>query len=108
MSYVLGSMSVTVRGDAVALDAPLAIDPGGAPLPGSRLRVITDRHSLRVCHLADALPYVYTNLHGELVGYDVAARHHLAIELGVRLEFIGVDRAAVLRPDTITTMLTNG
>ena len=108
MSDVLGSMSVKIRGDAVTLDAPPAIDPGGAPLPGRRLQVITERRRLRVCHLEDALPYAYRNLHGELVGYDVAALHRLAIELGVRLEFIGVDRAAVLRPDTITTMLTTG
>jgi ABC-type amino acid transport substrate-binding protein len=108
MSDVLGSMSVKIRGDAVTLDTPSAIDPGGAPLPGRRLQVITDRRSLRVCHLEDALPYAYTNRQGELVGYDVAALHRLAIELGVRLEFIGVDRASVLRPDTITTMLTDG
>jgi len=108
MADVLGAMSLKVRADAIMLDAPPPADAAGAPAPGRRLQVVTSRRSLRVCHLSDALPYAYTNNRGDLVGYDVAALHHLAIELDVRLEFIAIDRAAVLRPDAITAMLTNG
>ena len=108
MADVLGAMSLKARAEAVMLNAPPEADAAGAPPRGRRLQVITGRRSLRVCHLADALPYSYTNNRGELVGYDIAALHHLAIELDVRLEFISIERAAALRPEVITTMLTNG
>jgi ABC-type amino acid transport substrate-binding protein len=108
MSDVLGAMSLTVRGDAVLLDSAPARDPAGPPAPGSRLQVITARRSLRVCYLDDALPYAYTNGRGELVGYDVGAMHHLAIELGIRLEFLEIARSRALGPEGIITMLADG
>ena len=108
MSDVLGAMSIAVRGDAVMLDTAPAPDAAGPPAPGSRLRVITARRSLRACYLDDALPYAYTNGRGELVGYDVAALHRLALELGVRLEFLMLERSSVLRPDQILTRLADG
>ena len=80
----------------------------GPPAPGSRLRVITARRSLRACYLDDALPYAYTNGRGELVGYDVEALHRLALELGVRLEFLMLGRSSVLRPEQILTRLADG
>ena len=43
---------------------------------------------------ADALPFAFFNAQGDLVGFDIELAHHLARELGVRLEFMPVDRGA--------------
>ncbi len=67
--------------------------PALAPTPGvSRLQAIQQRGFLRVGYLPDRLPYVFTNAHGELVGFDVEMAHDLARTLGVQLEFVPVER----------------
>ncbi len=65
-----------------------------APVPEGtpELDVIRDRAALRVAYLPDALPFAYVNDRGELVGFDVELMHMLARELGLRLEFVQVDR----------------
>jgi len=63
-----------------------------APEPGKRLQEIKARGLLRVGYFNDAMPWAFANARGELVGYDVEAAHRLASQLGVRLEFVPVNR----------------
>ncbi len=65
--------------------------PSGV-LEGDRLHRIERSGLLRVCYLADALPFAFVNAQSQLVGFDVEMSHRLARELGVRLEFIQVGR----------------
>jgi Na+/H+-dicarboxylate symporter/ABC-type amino acid transport substrate-binding protein len=87
---VLDAMTLDRRGDAVALSVPEAL--AQPPLEGTRLETIASSRTLRVGYLADALPYAFVNGHGDLVGFDVALMHRLALELGVRVEFAPVTR----------------
>ena len=70
-------------------------------------RACGERGVLRVGYLPDALPYAFFNGQGHLVGLDVELAHHLARELGVRLELRPIDRAthrgADWRPATATS-----
>lgn len=50
------------------------------------------RGALRVGYLSDAMPFAYLNAQGRLVGFDVDLVHALARELGLRVEFVPVDR----------------
>ena len=45
--------------------------------------------------MPDALPFAFFNERGDLVGLDVELAHHLARELGVRLELLPVEREAI-------------
>jgi Na+/H+-dicarboxylate symporter/ABC-type amino acid transport substrate-binding protein len=58
----------------------------------SQLELIRESQVLRVGYLNDSLPYAYFNAAGDLVGFDVEMAYALARELGVRLEFVPVDR----------------
>jgi ABC-type amino acid transport substrate-binding protein len=71
-----------------------------APAPGPPderpiLQSIRERGLLRVGYLEDALPFAFFNEHGVLVGFDVELAHRLARELGVRLDFVPIDRHAI-------------
>jgi Na+/H+-dicarboxylate symporter/ABC-type amino acid transport substrate-binding protein len=66
------------------------------PLPEAdrqrdRLAVIEKRKTLRVGVLPDTLPFVYSNLQGELIGFDMQLLHDLAGDLDVTLEVAPVD-----------------
>jgi Na+/H+-dicarboxylate symporter len=65
------------------------------PAPEVRpvLESVRDRGLLRVGYLRDALPFAFFNAQEDLVGFDVELAHHLARELGVRLDLVPVDRA---------------
>ena len=64
-----------------------------APLEtGARLDIIRRRGVLTVGYLPDSLPYAFFNAADDLVGLDVELAHRLAAELGVRLEFVPLDR----------------
>ena len=54
----------------------------------SRIDLVREQGSIRVCYLKDHLPYVFRNTSGQLVGYDVGMAHTLARDLGVDLEFV--------------------
>jgi ABC-type amino acid transport substrate-binding protein len=65
------------------------------PLPdggGDRLDVIRRRGTMRVGYFSDALPFVFRNASGTLVGFDVEMAHLLARELDVGLEFVRIER----------------
>jgi ABC-type amino acid transport substrate-binding protein len=64
---------------------------------GSRLAAIRDRGVLRVGYLKDALPFVYRNDKGKIVGLEADIAHLLAQELGVELEFVRVENANIGR-----------
>jgi len=85
-----------VEAKVIAPDAAPA--PSAAP-PGRRLDVIRERGALRVCYFADALPQVFRNADGELVGFDIEMTHLLAGELGARLVLRQVDR-----PDAVARL----
>jgi Na+/H+-dicarboxylate symporter/ABC-type amino acid transport substrate-binding protein len=105
---VLGTMSIDRRADATLLTAAPVIGPDDVPAPGTRLHAIISSRRMRVCYLSDALPYAYLNARGELVGYDVAAVHRLAMELGIRLEFLRLDRQSISTAAAITALLRDG
>jgi ABC-type amino acid transport substrate-binding protein len=101
----LAAMRLDQRADAVVLSAPpVAI----APAPGGRMEAILARQTLRVCHLSDALPFAFVNGRRELVGFDVAAMHRLAVDVGAHLEFLPVDREELDHPAGLTTRLRDG
>jgi len=52
------------------------------------LERIHRRGVLRVGYRADSLPIAFRNEAGRLVGADVELMHHLARDLGVKLEFV--------------------
>ena len=60
---------------------------------GGQLEAIRTRGVLRVGYLPDALPFAFFNARDELVGFDVEMAYNLATELGLRVEFLPVDRA---------------
>jgi ABC-type amino acid transport substrate-binding protein len=59
---------------------------------GPRLDVIRHRGVLTVGFVPDSLPYAFFNANDDLVGLDIDLAHRLAIELGVKLEFVAVTR----------------
>ena len=72
-------------------DRPARAAAGRGPVLDS----IRERGVLRVGYIADSLPFAFFNGEGELVGFDVELAHRLARELGVKLEFVPVDRATL-------------
>ena len=58
----------------------------------SRLDEIRGRGFIRVGYLRDALPSAFRNTQGQLVGFDVEMAHTLAKDMGVKLEFVLLDR----------------
>lgn len=57
-------------------------------LQRSRLDVIRERGSMRVCYRPDGLPFVFRNAAGRLVGRDVDLAHGLARYLNVSLDLV--------------------
>ena len=75
------------------VEATVARTPSPAPATSlPTLETIEARKVLRVGYLTDALPFAFFNEAGDLVGFDVELAHRLARELGVRIEFVPVDR----------------
>ncbi len=68
---------------------------GATNVSGPALTRIRERGVLRIGYLADLLPFAFQNDAGHLVGFDVELMHHLARDLGVRLEFVKVETADV-------------
>lgn len=69
--------------------AEVAPQPKGSD--GSRFAAVKERGTLRVGYPNASLPFVYRNEEGETVGLEADMAHLLAAELGVGLEFVGVE-----------------
>jgi len=54
------------------------------------LEGIVDRGVLRVAYFKDSLPFAFVNEFNVLVGFDVEMAHHLAKDLGLRIEFVRI------------------
>ncbi len=90
MEPVLGPVEAR---EIEAVPAPLSV---GSASEG-RLEMIRKRGSLRVGYFANALPWVFRNARGELVGFDIEMVHLLARELEVKLELVRIERSDVAR-----------
>jgi Na+/H+-dicarboxylate symporter/ABC-type amino acid transport substrate-binding protein len=102
---VLASMHLDQRGEARVLAAASVVEPPGA---GPRLDTIVNRRVLRVGYLDDALPFAFVNARNDLVGFDVALMHHLALELGVELEFVPIESSGPDRMSRAAEQLREG
>jgi hypothetical protein len=65
---------------------PVSLTPGQ-----SRLQRIKKRGIIRIGYDADRLPFSYTNVAGNLVGYELDMAQRLAHELGVTIELVVLD-----------------
>jgi Na+/H+-dicarboxylate symporter len=79
---------------------PPPVRAGDAPVeaPGpaaARLDAVRARGVMRVGFFTDAVPYVFYNPEGQLVGFDVEMAHALARELGVSVEFVPIRRTGM-------------
>ena len=73
--------------------------PAGRAVSGQgRLALIQERGVLRVGYARDRLPFVFRNGNGNLVGFDAEIAHQIARDLGVRLEFVLVERGEYPTP----------
>jgi Na+/H+-dicarboxylate symporter len=63
----------------------------------SALERIRTRGTLRVGYGKDSLPFAFINAHSNLVGFDIEMAHLLAKELGVKLEFLLIERENMAR-----------
>jgi ABC-type amino acid transport substrate-binding protein len=69
-----------------------------------RLNVILDRKSVRIGAASDVLPFMYENLRGQLVGFDMALLHDLAQDLDISVEVVPIDwsrRAQLLESGSV-------
>ncbi|MGD8982690.1 MAG: cation:dicarboxylase symporter family transporter [Desulfobacteraceae bacterium] len=78
-----------LEGQVEAVQLPRA-EPNPVKLDSnqSRLDRIKQRGIIRIGFNPDRLPFSYRNPKGELVGFDVDLVHHLALDLGVTIEFV--------------------
>jgi Na+/H+-dicarboxylate symporter len=87
-------VGMEIQGPTVAVsggeDAPIM--PGSSRAKGSALERMRERGMLRVGYLGDSLPYAYLNAANNVAGFDAELMHLLAFELGLGIEFIGIER----------------
>jgi Na+/H+-dicarboxylate symporter/ABC-type amino acid transport substrate-binding protein len=89
---VLASMqALRDRGDARVYTTAAA--PLG-PYAGTLVDRIRARGVVRVGYIEGSLPFVFTNLHGDLVGFDVEMALQLGHDLGVEVELVPIGRDA--------------
>jgi Na+/H+-dicarboxylate symporter len=65
------------------------------PTDGGQLERMRRRGAMRVGYTTDALPFAFFNARDELVGFDIEMAYNLAAELGLRVDFVPVDRATL-------------
>ena len=84
---VLSSMQLMKE---VVVSTIVESGPNSVPLKTgqSSLDRIRERGVIRVGYDPDRLPFSYTNIVGELVGFDIDMAQQLAQELGVTIEFV--------------------
>jgi Na+/H+-dicarboxylate symporter/ABC-type amino acid transport substrate-binding protein len=61
----------------------------------TRLELTERRGTLRVGYLANSLPFAFRNEAGEVVGFDIELAHHLASDLGLKLELVRIEKKAI-------------
>lgn len=83
-------LDASVR-EAAARPAP-ALHAAAGPVLGR----IRERGILRAGYFTDSLPYAFRNRQGDLVGLDIELGYRLARELGVTVEWIELNRAAMV------------
>jgi Na+/H+-dicarboxylate symporter/ABC-type amino acid transport substrate-binding protein len=69
-----------------------------AAMPAVRTSILDRVREGGVVHVGyfeDSLPYAFVNDRGELVGFDIEMALQLARDLGVRAEFVAVDRSVL-------------
>jgi Na+/H+-dicarboxylate symporter len=78
------------------IDAFVYRNPAPNPTPllsgESLLGRIRRRDRIRIGYGPSDLPFAYVNSDGQLVGFDVNMAHFLARDMGVRLEFVPINR----------------
>lgn len=82
--------------------------PAGLPVSNqrtSRLDIIYQRGTLRVCYLQDRLPWAFRNAASKLVGFDIEMAHNLAKEMHVGLEFVSMGQS---QPNQVDDALNTG
>jgi Na+/H+-dicarboxylate symporter/ABC-type amino acid transport substrate-binding protein len=65
------------------------VDPSSAAR--GRLAAMTERGTLRVGYLPDALPWAFVNDQGVVTGFDIELAHQMAMDLGVVLEIVRIE-----------------
>jgi ABC-type amino acid transport substrate-binding protein len=94
---LLASLSPRPPLAPVTVLAAIPPPPQPAPERGRRLAHVLESGRLRVGFNPDSLPWAYLNARGEVIGFDAEMAHSLALQLGVRLEFVPlVEREASL------------
>ena len=78
----------------IVKQADLRDEPGRETVP--ILKAIKQRGVLRVGVFTDRLPFVFLNREQKLSGLDVEMAHHLARDLGVKVEFVEIETSAAL------------
>ena len=77
------------------------VEPAPNPVPlrsgESRLTRIKERGAIRIGFSPDALPFSFFNVNNQLVGFDIELAHKLALELGVKIEFVPIVKRASLK-----------
>ena len=89
---IFADMELSTEPVEATVDRSLAPPSPGPEASMSVLKRVEQRGVLRVGFLKDLLPFAFSNTAGRLVGFDVEMAHILARELGVKLEFVLVER----------------
>ncbi|PIB36588.1 hypothetical protein BFP72_14850 [Reichenbachiella sp. 5M10] len=61
----------------------------------SSIQAIQEKGYVRVGYMSDALPYVFFNEHNRKVGLDVELINLFAYEMGIKLQWIQIDRSEI-------------
>jgi Na+/H+-dicarboxylate symporter len=88
---IKGMQMITEKASVTVLDTA---EPNPRPLLDgqSRLERILENGEIRVGFFTENLPFSYVNEQGAVVGLDVEMAHRLALDLGVALELVPIQR----------------
>ena len=88
---IAGMQLLRQPGPAIVHKTPPPFEPTALSQssPWERMRA---RGTIRIGYFADNLPYAYFNAAGDLVGFDVDMAHALARDIGMKPEFVPLDR----------------
>ena len=92
---VLASMQILETPVPTQVLAEAAPNPTPLEKGQSRLERIRERGILRVGYSPTRIPFSYTNINGEIVGFDIDMAYRLAGDLGVALELVPMQYSTV-------------